>query len=238
MQKKANTTRQSIVKTYSILIRSYGPQGWWPLTRAGETKTKHHSGRPRHDIHRFEIILGAILTQNTAWTNVEKALEQLHKNGLVSHERILKTKHEKLAPLIRSAGYYNQKAERLIMMSKFLQENSIASLMKKDAKSLREIFLDIKGVGPETADSIVLYAFEKPTFVIDTYTKRIFSRIGICSKDVDYHDLQRIFLDSVKPDVAVYKEYHALIVEHAKQHCRTKPVCAECPIHSICRRKF
>jgi len=225
-------------KIYSVLYDSYGPQGWWPLTPAGETKTKHHSGKPKHELHRFEVIIGALLTQNTAWKNVEKALEELHKKKLVSYDRILKTRHPKLALLIRSAGYYNQKAERLAIISEFVKQNRISELMKKDAASLRQLFLGVKGVGPETADSIVLYAFEKPSFVIDTYTKRIFSRVGLCRKDVDYHTLQKLFVENIKKDVEIYQEYHALIVELAKQHCRTKPVCEGCPISNICMKDF
>jgi len=226
----------NIQKIYSLLYSEYGPQGWWPLTPEGETKTKHHHGKPRHEYHRFEIMLGAILTQNTAWNNVEKALEQLHRNGLVEHNKILKTKHARLGALIRSAGYYNQKAERLRTISDFVKLHTIKRLMKKDTAELRSMLLGVKGIGPETADSIVLYAFEKPSFVIDAYTKRIFSRIGMCDADVDYHELQKMFMDSVKKDVETYKEYHALIVEHAKQHCRTKPECKGCPISRLCNK--
>ncbi|MBU2561345.1 MAG: endonuclease [Nanoarchaeota archaeon] len=225
-------------KIYSVLHKTYGPQGWWPLTPLGSTRTRHHSGRPRKDAHRFEIMLGAILTQNTAWTNVEKALEQLHKNKLVRHDRILKTKKEKIAGLIRSAGYYNQKAERLAIISKFIKDNTLRSLMAMDAVGLRRLLLEVKGIGPETADSIVLYAFEKPSFVIDAYTKRIFSRVGLCAADADYHEMQIMFEQDVRKDVDVYKEYHALIVEHAKRHCRTKPKCEGCPISKLCKRNI
>ena len=194
----------------------------------------HHAGRPKDDTHRFEIMLGAILTQNTAWKNVEKALEQLHMNELAHHDRILRTRKEKLCRLIRSAGYFNQKAERLVLISKFVKEHSIAGLRKKKMSVLRDMLLDVKGIGPETADSIVLYAFEKPSFVIDAYTKRIFSRIGLCDADISYDELQKMFMDNVRKDVRVYKEYHALIVEHAKQHCRAKPVCEGCPVSKVC----
>ena len=175
-------------KIYSILHKEYGPQGWWPLTPKGSSRTKHHAGKPRTDAHRFEIMLGAILTQNTAWGNVEKALEQLHKGKLVRHDALLKARKDRIGRLIRSAGYYNQKAERLLLVSKFVKENGFRSLLAKDAGELRELLLDVKGIGPETADSIVLYAFGKPSFVIDAYTKRIFSRVGLCDADVDYHD--------------------------------------------------
>jgi endonuclease-3 related protein len=223
-------------KIYSILHASYGPQGWWPLTLEGETRTRHHHGKPRHEHHRFEIILGAILTQNTAWNNVEKALEQLHKSNIMYHEKIIKMKHPRLGRLIRSAGYYNQKAERLAIISRFVKQHTIKELMRKDAATLRAMLLSVKGIGPETADSIVLYAFEKPSFVIDAYTKRIFSRIGLCDADVDYHSLQKMFMDSIKKDVEMYKEYHALLVEHAKRHCRTKPECGGCPVSRMCEK--
>lgn len=222
-------------KIYSILYREYGPQGWWPLTPRGKTRTKHHSGRPKTEGDRFEIMIGAILTQNTAWTNVEKALEQLHKSRLVRHDVLLKVRKDKVAGLIRSAGYYNQKAERLLLVSKFVKAHGMKSLLAKDVSELREMLLAVKGIGPETADSIMLYAFEKPSFVIDAYTKRIFSRIGLCDADVSYDELQEMFVKNLDPDVDVYQEYHALIVEHAKRHCRTKPDCKGCPVSGICR---
>lgn len=227
-----------IQSIYSTLLSSYGPQGWWPLTQNGSTRTKHHSGRPLNDTHRFEIMVGAILTQNTAWTNVEKALELLHTAKLVSVERMKTAKQEKVAKLIRSAGYFNQKSERLIILSKFIDSSGMGALRKKDAKELRGVFLDVKGIGPETADSIVLYSFEKSTFVIDAYTRRIFSRIGLCAADVDYHELQRMFEDSLPQDVETYKEYHALIVEHAKRHCRTKPECGGCVLSRVCAKRI
>ncbi len=221
-------------KIYSVLYREYGPQGWWPLTPKGSFRTRHHAGRPKDDRDRFEIMLGAILAQNTAWKNVEKALEQLHKSKLVKHEALLKVKKDKVAELIRSAGYFNQKAERLLLISRFVKEQGMKNLLAKDAESLRSLLLDVKGIGPETADSMVLYAFGKPSFVIDAYTKRIFSRIGLCKADVSYDDLQEMFVAALDEDVEVYKEYHALIVEHAKRHCKTKPVCDGCPISKVC----
>ena len=224
-------------RIYSVLYKEYGPQGWWPLTPKGKTQTRHHSGRPKHDKDRFEIIFGAILTQNTAWKNVEKALEQLHANKLVHYNKILQTKKQKIAALIRSAGYYNQKAERLVLISKFIKDHTVKSLLRKDAEELRELFLDVKGIGPETADSIVLYAFGKPTFVVDAYTRRIFSRVGSCASDADYDEIQQMFVQNIEKDVNVYKEYHALIVEHAKRSCKKKPVCEGCVISGICKKK-
>ncbi|MFC1741455.1 endonuclease III domain-containing protein [Nanoarchaeota archaeon] len=227
-----------IARIYEILLAEYGEQGWWPLTPRGSTRTEHHSGRPKSDVHRFEIMLGAILTQNTAWTNVEKALEQLQVAGLVDMKKMRRARQPKVAGLVRSAGYFNQKSERLILLARFLDSSGMGALSKKDAKTLREIFLGVKGVGPETADSIVLYAFEKPSFVIDAYTKRVFSRIGLCDVGVDYHALQKMFEDALVCDVEVFKEYHALIVELAKQHCKTKPVCEGCPVSKVCEKVF
>jgi endonuclease-3 related protein len=225
-------------KIYSILYDAYGPQGWWPLTPKGLHKTKHHSGKPKHGNERFEIMLGAILTQNTAWNNVEKALEQLHKSKLVRHDALLKVSKDRIGKLIRSAGYYNQKAERLVLVSRFVKEHGVKRLLAKDADSLREMLLAVKGIGPETADSIVLYAFGKPSFVIDAYTRRIFSRVGLCDAGVGYDELQNMFVKNLAADVDVYKEYHALIVEHAKRHCRTKPQCEGCVISGICGRNI
>ena len=175
-----------IIEIYSILLKTYGKQGWWPLTIEGY-KTRHHAGGPKNNKHRFEIIAGAILTQNTNWKNVETALENLSKNNLISMEKIREINKNKLAKLIRSAGYYNQKAERLKIMAGFLSENPIEKLDRLPISELRKKLVEIKGVGPETADSIILYAFGKPIFVVDAYTKRIFERLSY--KEKTYNDL-------------------------------------------------
>jgi len=223
-----------IQRIYNKLHSSFGPQGWWPLTVSGY-KTRHHSGEPKNDRHRLEIIIGAILTQNTSWKNVEKALENLSKNKLISIERIKKISQDKLAKLIRSAGYYNQKAERLKIMADFLLKNPMKKLDKLSIGELRERLLAVKGIGPETADSIILYAFQKPIFVIDAYTKRIFERLGF--KEKDYDELQRLFMDNLEKDYKTFNEYHALLVELGKNHCRKKPSCEKCPIAGYCNGK-
>jgi len=217
---------------YDKLYKSFGPQGWWPLTIKGNY-SKYHSGRPKTDNHKFEIIIGAFLTQNTNWKNVEKALYNLAKNKLLNIERINKTKKEKLAQLIRPAGYYNQKSERLKIIAKFLTKNPIKKLNKLPVKELRKKLLDIKGIGPETADSIILYVFEKPIFVIDAYTKRIFSRLGYKAKN--YDEWQSLFHKSLKKDLNSFKEYHALIVELGKNYCKSRPFCESCIIKGICK---
>lgn len=207
---------------YNKLYRSFGPQGWWPLTISGH-KTKHHAGEPKNDNHRFEIVVGAILTQNTNWKNVEKALENLSRNNLLSIEKIKNANKKKLAKLIRPAGYYNQKAERLKITAEFFSRNRTPT---------RKQLLEVKGIGPETADSILLYAFNKPIFVVDAYTKRIFERLGF--KEREYDKLQELFHNNLNNDYKVFNEYHALLVELGKNYCRKKPDCEGCPITQYC----
>jgi len=203
--------KKKLLTLYSQLLKHFGPQKWWP------TKTKNR---------RFEIIIGAILTQNTAWRNVERAIDNLIAKNLLDPEKIAKTKKEILAKLIRSAGYYNQKAERLILAARFFT--------KTNSLPTREQLLAIKGIGPETADSILLYAFNKPYFVIDAYTRRILSRFGLIKGNENYTELQNFFHKYLPLDQELFKEYHALLVELAKQFCRKKPRCASCPIRRLC----
>lgn len=204
-----------------MLYKAYGAQKWWPVT----SKNK-----------QFEIILGTILTQNTSWKNVEIAISNLNAEKLIDPVKIVKTDMQKLAALIRPSGYFNQKAERLKIIAEFFLKNNNLSILS--AKELRKTLLEIKGVGPETADSIVLYAFNKPSFVVDLYTKRIFSRMGLCKKDCSYDELQKMFHDALPSDAALFNEYHALIVEHAKQHCKKTPVCKNCPLTSKCKKRL
>jgi len=215
-----------IKSIYNLLLKSFGKQGWWPLTLKG-IEPKHHVGKPKTINHKFEIIIGAILTQNTNWKNVEKALRNLSKNKLIDPIKIKRIKKEKLAELIRPSGYYNQKAERIKLIANFFLKNKIPS---------REQLLDLKGIGPETADSILLYAYNKPTFVIDAYAKRILERLGI--KLNSYDEYQELFHKNIKPDAKIYNEYHALLVELGKNHCKTKPVCNNCPLNNLCSKDF
>jgi endonuclease III related protein len=215
-----------IIQIYRLLYKEYGPQRWWPTTLEGDLHPTYH-GKKISKKQRFEIIVGAILTQNTSWKNVEKAIIELNKAKVLDIDNIRKIKTKILAKLIRSAGYYNQKAERLKIAAGFFSKN---------ISPTREQLLDVKGIGPETADSILLYAFEKPYFVIDAYTKRIMSRIGFRFKD--YDELQDIFVKNLPKKVKLYNEYHALLVELAKKHCRKKPGCRCCPVYSLCKRKI
>jgi len=216
---------KSLMQIYEKLFNEFGKQGWWPLTIEGY-KSKHHAGSPKNDKHRFEIIVGAILTQNTNWKNVEKALYNLSKNNLLDASKINKASKERIAQLIRPAGYYNQKAERVKIMADFFLKNR---------NPTREQLLEVKGIGPETADSILLYAYNKPFFVVDAYTKRIFERLGYKVKD--YNEWQELFMNNLPTNVELFKEYHALLVELGKNYCKKKPICKECPIKEICKGK-
>jgi endonuclease-3 related protein len=216
-----------IQEIYKKLYTEFGPQGWWPITPENEFHPKHNGIIPKTAKQRFEIIIGAILTQNTSWKNVEKAIFNLNKAKLVDIDKIKKINLKKLASLIKPSGYYNQKADRLKIIAEFFSKNNSPK---------REQLLQVKGIGPETADSILLYAFQNPYFVIDAYTKRIFSRIGICKKDVKYEDLQSVFHKNLSKDTKIFNEYHALIVELAKQFCTKQPKCDNCPINSSCKK--
>jgi endonuclease-3 related protein len=215
-----------LAQVYKTLIKAYGKQNWWPTTLEGEIHPTCHGNRVLSEKQRFEIIVGAILTQNTSWKNVEKAIFNLNKKGVLSINKIKKINKKILAKLIKPSGYYNQKAERLKIAAEFFSQNK---------NPTRGELLDVKGIGPETADSILLYACSKPYFVIDAYTKRVFSRTGLCDGKCSYDELQAIFHKSMPKKAKLFNEYHALIVELAKRHCMKKPVCKRCPIRNICK---
>lgn len=201
---------------YKKLYKSYGPQGWWP----GDSS--------------LECILGAILTQNTSWKNVEKALRNLKRENLVSLEKLNLLTSEELAGLIRSSGYYNQKAIKVKNFVSFVMDNyggSLEQMFGQDTDELRQELLGIKGIGPETADSILLYAGQKPVFVVDAYTYRIFSRHGLVPEETNYSEMQELFVESLPEDTRMFNEYHALIVKLGKEHCKkTRPICEGCPL--------
>lgn len=204
---------------YNKLYKSFGPQHWWPVTS---------------DNARLEIIIGAILTQNTAWKNVKRAIENLKKNNLINIKKINHINRKELANLIKSSGYYNEKAKKLKNIANFLSKNSIERFKKLSIEELRKKLLEIKGIGPETADSMILYAFNKPIFVIDAYTKRIFERLGY--KQRTYDELQKLFHKNLESDYKIFNEYHALLVELGKNYCKKKPDCEKCPIIKCCNR--
>ena len=218
--KKQNKLISKIfVDIFNKLYRHYGNQHWWP----GETP--------------FEIIVGAILTQSTSWKNVEKAIANLKRENLLNYQALHKINKQKLAGLIRSSGYYNAKAKKLKSFVHFLQKQYQGSLKKMFATPLPELrqeLLAVYGIGEETADSILLYAGDKPIFVIDAYTKRIFSRLGLVSPNAKYQDLQRLFMSHISTDAKLFNEFHALLVAFGKTQCTKRPNCAPCPLISLC----
>lgn len=212
--------RDVLLKVYDRLYESYGPQHWWP----GDTP--------------FEVIVGAILTQNTNWGNVEKAIANLKAEGILSPEGLRDVNHNHLAFLIKPSGYFNIKAGRLKHFIDYLfrrHGGSLEKMFSLDLKQLRHELLEVKGIGPETADSILLYAGGYPTFVVDAYTVRIFQRLGILPEEVTYHDVQDIFMDCLPEDVELFNEYHALIVRLGKESCKPRPRCEGCPLTPNCR---
>ena len=206
---------ERIKRFYTALFKRYGSQGWWPA----ETE--------------LECILGTILTQNTSWMNVERALKNLKSKGLTSIEKLSSVPIHILAELIRPSGYFNQKAIKIKNFIKFLNENydgRLERMFKEDSNKLREKLLGIKGIGPETADSILLYAAKKSIFVVDAYTYRILSRHALIPEDSDYREIQEVFMDILPRDTQLFNEYHALLVKVGKEHCRKKPICEGCPL--------
>ncbi|MBU0709460.1 MAG: endonuclease III domain-containing protein [Candidatus Omnitrophica bacterium] len=208
--------RSILNSLYQRLYSHFGPQDWWPADSP------------------FEVIIGAILTQNTNWLNVERAINNLRENKSLSFSRLSKLPLKKLASLIRPAGYYNIKAKRLKDFLIFLSQSYRANLKKMSKEAtypLREKLLSVKGIGPETADSILLYALNKKTFVVDAYTKRILSRHGLIKQDATYDQVQNLFMRNLKNNVKLFNEYHALLVRLGKEYClKSKPKCKLCPL--------
>jgi len=206
----------SLLAIYEALLARYGPQGWWPADSP------------------FEVMLGAILTQNTNWRNVEKAIANLKGAGMLDAAKIAALAPDRLAELIRSAGFFRQKAARIQRFCRFYLDCGGEAGLKRLADP-REALLALNGIGPETADSILLYALQHPVFVVDAYTRRIFARLGLTDAKATYARLQAYFEARLPRDARLFNEYHALIVAHAKQHCRAEPICRGCPLRPRCR---
>ncbi len=216
-------TKKLLMKIYHRLFKAYGPRHWWP----GETP--------------FEVMVGAILTQNTSWRNVEKAIQKLKNKGVLNAEGIQHLRKSQLAPLIRSSGYYRIKAERLKAFVDFLFKEYDGNIEKMGGERfpvLREKLLGVDGIGPETADSIILYGLNKPIFVVDAYTKRILSRHGMIPEKISYEETQKLFMTHLPPNQRVFNEYHALLVHLGKTLCKTVPRCDICPIKGIAKSPF
>lgn len=210
---------ESLVQVFDLLLASYGPQHWWP----GDTP--------------FEVIVGAILTQNTAWQNVAQAIGNLKREGLLHANALLHAQPERVKALIAPAGYFNVKYERLMGLLRYLASYGldVEELRRLPVAQVRDELLAVKGVGPETADSILLYALERPVFVVDAYTRRLLSRLGYSwMEKATYEEVQRFFMEALPRDMALYNEFHALIVVHCKDTCKKKPRCEGCCLLSLC----
>ncbi|MFC1568537.1 endonuclease III domain-containing protein [Candidatus Margulisiibacteriota bacterium] len=206
------------LKIYSLLFDRFGPQHWWPGSSP------------------FEVIIGAILTQSANWSNVELAIANLKRAKVLSPHSLYKIKTAKLQKLIRPSGYFRAKAKKVKAFVKYLVENydgSLKKMFKKPIPELRAELLSIHGIGPETADSIILYAANKPTFVVDAYTKRIGNRVGLFKSD-KYYDIKDYFEANLPGKYQLYNEYHALIVALGKYFCKPRPACSECPVKKLC----
>lgn len=215
---KQKRKSKKLLQIYKALLSAIGPRHWWPADSP------------------FEVIIGAILTQNTSWKNVEKAIEALKEKNLLDPIRIYNLDEKPLAKIIKSSGFFNIKAKRIKNFLDFLFEHHQGSLKKmfsENAHSLRETILKINGIGPETADSILLYAGEKPFFVVDTYTKRILSRHNLISKTAGYDEIQELFMKNLKKEVPMFNEYHALLVYIGKYFCKRVPNCEKCPMKGL-----
>ena len=211
--------QKQLLDIYEGLYKHFGPQGWWPADSA------------------FEVVVGAILTQNTSWTNVERAIANLKKERLLTFKKMRGIDEKRLARLIRPAGYYNIKARRLKGFLKFFDENyagSFKRMKRKSVASLRQELLGVNGIGPETADSMLLYALGKPVFVVDAYTRRIMSRHRISGVNDGYEAIQSLFMKNLANNVDLFNEYHALLVRCAKELCKKKKEnCKACPLDDI-----
>lgn len=216
-----------VMKLHGWLLTAAGARSWWPCDRAGP-----HDGRD-------EIIIGAVLTQNTAWTNVEKALDNLKAKSLCDLSRLARFTPEEIAPFIRPSGYYNLKARRLKALADFFAPGGkvrFEELVLWDDDALRKALLEVHGVGPETADSVLLYALGRLSFVIDAYTLRIGRRHGLLDEKATYEEARSFFSRHTPPECSVYNEYHALLVWVGNRYCKPKPRCSECPLS--CRESF
>jgi endonuclease-3 related protein len=219
--RKASTSAdRSLEDLFERLLVRYGPQRWWP-----------------GDDRPFVVVVGAILTQAAAWTNVEKALRNLGQAGALTPEGLLRLPETELARLVYPAGYYNAKARKLKAFAEMLRGRCggrLEGLFDLPLAELRRALLETHGIGPETADDIILYAAGRPVFVVDAYTRRIFLRLGMRPAGDTYDAWQSFFMNRLPPDVPLFKEYHALLVRHGKETCRREPLCAGCCLLEVC----
>ena len=211
--------KETFLRIFDLLLQRYGPLHWWPADTP------------------LEVCVGAILTQNTSWGNVEKAIANLKGEGLLTLPALRDVSQDRLATVIRPAGFFNVKSLRLKAFINWLYDcygGDLDLMFSDDVQELRGALLEVKGVGRETADSILLYAARKPTFVVDAYTKRLFSRLGLLPENSGYEEFRAMFMENLPADETLFNEYHALIVQHGKEHCRKRPRCKGCALHVLC----
>jgi len=228
-----------LLNIYDRLFESFGRQYWWPVDSGNRLSNSDPCSELPGDAG-FEIVIGAILTQNTNWSNVEKAIKNLKAAKVFTPGKLYEIDIKRLAELIRPSGYFNVKAGRLKHFIEWLFQNyngNLPKLFKQDYVRLREELLSVNGIGRETADSIILYAANKPTFVIDAYTKRVLLRHGLITEDYGYEEMKALFEDNLPVDVALYNEYHALLVMVGKYYCKPKEQCGECPLKDVHRKR-
>lgn len=228
----------SPASAYRALLRRFGRQGWWPVTPAGGRSPAYRPGAwgRLSERQRLEVCLGALLTQNTAWTNASRALESLHAAGCVGLAALKRLPARRLGALVRPSGYFRQKALKIKAFAAHAESTGkdLAAWLSGPLESLRAELLSIHGVGPETADSILLYAGFRPSFVVDAYTMRIGARLGWLGPRTTYDETAAFFKARLPASAEVYGEYHALLVGLAKRHCRKTPVCEGCPLRQGC----
>ena len=214
-----SATSVRLLEIYDLLDTHFGPLHWWPAESA------------------FEVMIGAVLTQNTNWKNVEKSIESLKQAGLLSFSSLLSLPEQELAGYIRSSGYYNLKAKRLQNLLQMIDREyhgDLEAFFRDETRRARLLLLEVKGIGPETADSILLYGGGHPTFVVDAYTHRILSRHSLIPEECDYHYIHDLFMDNLEHDAPMFNQYHALLVRTAKNYCKkTNPLCDQCPLQKL-----
>jgi endonuclease-3 related protein len=212
----------NLLLIYEVLLSKHGNQDWWPADTP------------------FEVIIGAILTQSVSWVNVEKCIKNLKDEGILNPDVLHKKDVDEIAPLIKSSRFYNEKAKKIKNFMDFFfdeYDGSIQKMSKEELKILRLKLLNVKGLGEETVDSILLFACDKPIFVVDAYTKRIFSRYGLVKENASYNDIQRFFMENLPQDIELFNDFHAQIVHLGKNICKTQPECERCPIKEMNKTK-
>lgn len=224
------------IAVYKRLLSEFGPQLWWPVTDAGEITPTYKKRKHLTEQQKLETCIGAILAQNTDWKNAVKALENLAKAKMLSCEKIANARQGRIAGLVRPSGYFNQKAKRLLLFAGYVKKNyncSCSKMFEKPLEELREELLSLHGIGNETADDIVLYAAGKPSFVIDAYTLR-FAEKFYGKQGNSYVEAKQFFESQLPSDAELFKEFHALLVEHGKKFCKKRPGCRDCFLKNDC----